>query len=825
VKETDLQFNNVCSRAIIAITLALTAVIPLYPASSLAGELDGWVTVNYLRSDDNGDTFTAAEQRVRLNWNTALSNSDLLNLYFQFSEQEQTNPDGEETRPLVGFNLSGPEYRLLTEYREFYDRNLEDDGFTLETKMLFSTLRLDYGPEYPDLTLDFSRTVSKDDSDEPQTDFVETDYGLRSTYSNGPLFLRYVHRENIFDNNLTFLAPIELDDPIGVAIDLSGTIYVTDAASDRVLRFSPSGAFLSEFGRFGAGEGQFRDPAGIAVSLGFIYVVDSGNDRVEQFDISGAFVSEWGIRGNGPGEFDDPYGVAVDPTGVYITDRENNRVQKFTSGGSFLFAIDGFNSPSGIATNGSFVFVADTSNHRIQVFTTEGAFINQWGSFGSSPGQFQFPTGVAVDSSDRVYVTDKENNRVQVFTTSGAFLDSFGSQGAGAGQFSLPEGIAVTPADDVVVADTGNGRIQVLTNNGMFRFAIGQVSAGERGRSTDSSFNSFNIIYSREFFQGIYGTIEYNLLFSDEKDKDTEENILTTERHDINAELRLLPYRWISLTSLYNLRFLDTTSGDVKTDSNEVTQTYILALQPMPKVNLAGSYTRNDTRSSLGGDDSSNFTTVSLNMFPTNRINVNLSYSDLLSEEDGKQTQRTDTATAITDMKIYHGVDLNLLFSTSKTQDFEADGETDSQRVRGLLRLTPRPNMTLNTSAEFATSDSFFQETADFSSNTTLGSIDFAWAISRSLDLFLDVDYLHADSAGVTRDDLNYVSDLAWRLNENLTFFFGYRGGTNEDKVGSFRVAAKYPFVWDTWLTMNFEIQSGENTDSNFLFVELSKFF
>ena len=50
------------------------------------------------------------------------------------------------------------------------------------------------------------------------------------------------------------------------------------------------------------------------------------------------------------------------------------------------------------------------------------AYITQWGTFGSGPGQFKQPAGVATDGAGFVYVADTGNNRVQKFTTAGAFV-------------------------------------------------------------------------------------------------------------------------------------------------------------------------------------------------------------------------------------------------------------------------------------------------------------------------------------------------------------------------------------------------------------------
>ena len=62
---------------------------------------------------------------------------------------------------------------------------------------------------------------------------------------------------------------------------------------------------------------------------------------------------------------------------------------------------------------GKSIFVTDTYNHRIQKFTNNGQFVGQWGSQGSSDGQFNFPDRIAIDISDFIYVTDDGNGRIQ----------------------------------------------------------------------------------------------------------------------------------------------------------------------------------------------------------------------------------------------------------------------------------------------------------------------------------------------------------------------------------------------------------------------------
>ncbi|MGB4478130.1 MAG: hypothetical protein WBI30_04450, partial [Candidatus Methanoculleus thermohydrogenotrophicum] len=59
-------------------------------------------------------------------------------------------------------------------------------------------------------------------------------------------------------------------------------------------------------------------------------MADRENHRIQKFDSSGNFLTTLGSYGKGDGEFRNPSGVAVDAAGnVYVADRGNGRIQKF----------------------------------------------------------------------------------------------------------------------------------------------------------------------------------------------------------------------------------------------------------------------------------------------------------------------------------------------------------------------------------------------------------------------------------------------------------------------------------------------------------------
>jgi len=249
--------------------------------------------------------------------------------------------------------------------------------------------------------------------------------------------------------------------------------------------------YLTQWGQNGSGDGQFRNPQGIAVGPdGFVYVADAGNQRIEKFTRDGVFVLKWGgTFGTNPGQFRNPRGIDVNAVGgVYVADRDNARIQRFDTSGNFLsqFGSSGstpgqFFVPGDLATTSDRLYVADTGNHRIQRFSLlppnyDPSTYTQWGGMGSANGTFSSPNDVAIDAAGNLYVTDAGNHRVQKFDPDGNFLISFGSNGSGPGQFVNAAGIEVDPGGNVWVVDNSNA-VQEFTSDGTFVRGLGPVGA------------------------------------------------------------------------------------------------------------------------------------------------------------------------------------------------------------------------------------------------------------------------------------------------------------------------------------------------------------
>jgi sugar lactone lactonase YvrE len=323
--------------------------------------------------------------------------------------------------------------------------------------------------------------------------YVADTYNHRiQKFDAGGLYITQWGEEGSGDGEFDFLYSTG---KIGIEIDSDGYVCVGDHF--RIQKFDSSGSFLTSWSSFGSANTSFDSPSGLALGMeGFLYVSDTHNNCVKKFDFEGNIqnfsdsVTTLGIcnttGGTGDGEFKDPIGIALDSEGyIYVVDTVNNRVQKFSSNGQLIGwwgkdenRYTGWHDPgsgafpnrSGGAENGAFdlpmgiaidtdgyVYVSDSRNNRIQKFDSQGNYITKWGAEGHGDREFLMPLGIAVrrvNGANFVYVADYGNDRVQKFSSNGTFIRAWGADFSVDGAFYQPTGITVDEAGDIYVSET-----------------------------------------------------------------------------------------------------------------------------------------------------------------------------------------------------------------------------------------------------------------------------------------------------------------------------------------------------------------------------------
>jgi len=313
----------------------------------------------------------------------------------------------------------------------------------------------------------------------------------------------------------------QFNNPYSVAVAKTGDIYVADIYNYKIRQITPEGIVktLAGTGLSGSLNGPvasatFSNPNGIAVDLsGNVYVTETNNLKIRKISKDGV-VSTFAGSGNygstdGIGtaaSFCGPIGVAVDTMGtVYVADYNGNKIRKITSAGmvTTLAGSGNYGSADGIGTSASFygphsiavdvsgtLYVTEFDGNKIRKITPDGVVTTLAGNgtSGSIDGiganaTFYSPAGITVDSIGNLYVADRRNQKIRKITPEGVVttLAGTGVMGSNDGiasvaSFNDPSGICLDTRGNLLIADQSSQKIRKISS-GKF-YVIPELPAG-----------------------------------------------------------------------------------------------------------------------------------------------------------------------------------------------------------------------------------------------------------------------------------------------------------------------------------------------------------
>lgn len=305
-----------------------------------------------------------------------------------------------------------------------------------------------------------------------------------------------------------------LSHPSGVAIDLDHNVIIADSWNNRVYRLEAATGLLlliagDGAGGFGGDGGpatvaHLENPLGVAVDgSGNVYVADERNNRIRVVDRKTGIITTVvgnGVRGFGGdggaatlATLNQPAAVVIDGMGdIYIADRLNSRVRRVDAqtrvittvaggGSKYSLFVEGAGAtevplmwPTGLALDSAgHLYIADQISGFIRVVDLETGLIST--AAGGAQGTDRFlnlPAGVALDGHGNLLIADTENNRVRnVDLATGVVTTAIGGgapvgtgDGGLASQARLagPWALAVDDNGRIVVADTGEHLVRVV---------------------------------------------------------------------------------------------------------------------------------------------------------------------------------------------------------------------------------------------------------------------------------------------------------------------------------------------------------------------------
>ena len=281
---------------------------------------------------------------------------------------------------------------------------------------------------------------------------------------------------------------------------------------------------------------QFHDPMGLACdSVGNLYVSDWVNHRIRMITPDGTVTTVAGDGAPGPygdiadgpantARFFGPEGLTVDDQGnIYVADTLNNRIRRISpdgmvtttagSGPGTVHGFDGalvdgpaelarFNDPSDVAVaKDGALFVTGRLNHVIRKIDPDGQVTTFAGSGqpGATDGvgtaaSFELPNRITIDDDGNLYVTEgrfldfgertygfrvrKITPGAKVTTVAGTGEPGYQDGPGPTAEFDVPIGIDVDDEGYVYVVDSGAHRIRRINPQAIVSTVAGSGAAG-----------------------------------------------------------------------------------------------------------------------------------------------------------------------------------------------------------------------------------------------------------------------------------------------------------------------------------------------------------
>ena len=278
-----------------------------------------------------------------------------------------------------------------------------------------------------------------------------------------------------YESQITEANGAALHSPMGLAVDGSDNLWVSDPGSHLVSKFSSSGTYEAQNNGSGSwGSSPYIEGAAYSAAAGKVFISDSNLD-----DLWGLTPADASYSGVDIGGESGPLGggccyirVAADNSGgatsgdLYVSTGSSvvrvdgsGAAADFTSSESYVSGNEltgPFSSAGAVAVdpNGDLYVASSTA---VYIFEPSGSKIGEITEFeGTSLGSI---TAVAIDSSNENILV-AEHGAIEEFSSSGESLEKITEANGGA--FSSIQGLAVDSNGTLYAADSGAGVVDVF---------------------------------------------------------------------------------------------------------------------------------------------------------------------------------------------------------------------------------------------------------------------------------------------------------------------------------------------------------------------------
>ena len=207
--------------------------------------------------------------------------------------------------------------------------------------------------------------------------------------------------------------------PWGVEVDIkTGNIYVADYSNNRIKMYDTKSNHVSNFA-------VVDSPKCIAISEDKVFVSQEGLGSFSVFDMNGTLLKRIGTPGAGDGQFKNARGIAISESNgdIYVCDLFNKRIQIFSKDYAFKsqFGSNIINSPSDIQLTKDNIYVLSHQNPFLFIFNYSYQYLQSNISTSLCPF-IKRPFAFKIDGAGNFAISDDGNNSIFIFDNNFSFL-------------------------------------------------------------------------------------------------------------------------------------------------------------------------------------------------------------------------------------------------------------------------------------------------------------------------------------------------------------------------------------------------------------------
>jgi tetratricopeptide (TPR) repeat protein len=248
---------------------------------------------------------------------------------------------------------------------------------------------------------------------------------------------------------------------------------------------------------------KFKEPLQAAFNDKSIVVLD--DNKIFVFNIDGTLLTEFGKAGSGDGQFKGAVDVFLSNNRIYVAEKGSKRVQIFSLKGVYLNKLPAkpeeipvLMAPASLAvdSNGN-IYVADAGKNLISVFSGNRDLMYQIGEPAGSPGAFKSIADLALDTDNNLYVlgqTGLKEQTVQVYNGPSKVFEFGAFSKKDPTGIGLGTALSVSPTEKTLVSvfDIGDAK-----NPGLINFNYLQVPAPIAGLRVAGGTDASRLEWSR----------------------------------------------------------------------------------------------------------------------------------------------------------------------------------------------------------------------------------------------------------------------------------------------------------------------------------------